>query len=149
MTGGGALQTLLEQEREPIVFTQTYGYNLDYNAFTWTSIETNGFATCDIAFQWERGSGGTYTKTGSWDDFDTGDVTSYSDVTVWPADNGYLPTLRGQQVISQYYNGELTGSYTNTADAPTVEWMEKLAREGKPFEVPPKGWTGAEVICWG
>ena len=31
----------------------------------------------------------------------------------------------------------------------TVEWMEKLAREGKPFEVPPKGWTGAEVICWG
>lgn len=122
-TGGATRQMLCEQEREPIVFTQTFGYELDF--------ETTGAAMCHIKLEWARGAGGTSTKADSWVDFDTGWVSSNRTVTVWPADNGYLPLLPGQQVISHYDNGQLTSSYTNTVPAPTLQWMEKSASAGK------------------
>ncbi|MCX6925942.1 MAG: hypothetical protein NT154_22460, partial [Verrucomicrobia bacterium] len=48
----------------------------------------------------------------------------------WPADNGYLPMLKGQQVINEYEEGQLTASSTNTLDAPAVEWMETSTSVG-------------------
>ena len=131
MADGSAAQTLLEEDRQPIVFTQTFGYELDYTMFTWTSVETTGVATCHIKLEWARGAGGTHTEADSWVDFDTGWVLSSRTVTVWPADNGYLPLLPGQQVISHYDNGQLTSSYTNTVPAPTLQWMEKSTSAGK------------------
>jgi hypothetical protein len=131
LSGGAALQTLLKQERDPVVFTQTYGYKLDYNELDWTSVETNGSGTVHIELQWARGTGGTHLVTSSSVDFYSGAVSSSRTVTVWPADNGYLPMLPGQQVISHYDDGELTSSYTNTVPAPTVEWMEKSASGGE------------------
>ena len=41
LSGGATLQTLLEQERGPIVFTQTYGYQLDY-----TRLDRSGADQC-------------------------------------------------------------------------------------------------------
>jgi hypothetical protein len=130
LSGGETVQTLLEQEREPIVFTQTYGYNLDYSTLIWTYGETNASDTHHIAVHWERGLGGTNVQTSSWVDFDTGDVTSNLTVTVWPADNGYLPSLCGQQVTYGYLNGDLISTYTNSEDPPNVEWLEESATAG-------------------
>ena len=64
-------------------------------------------------------------------------------MTIWPADSGFLPVLTGTQIIKDYYNGDLTGIYTNTAGTPPVEWMEQSASSGNWPEDFNASWTEA------
>jgi hypothetical protein len=148
LAGGATLQTLLKQERGPIVFTQTYRYTLDYTMLDWTLVSTNGSETVHNDFQWARGVGGTNTLIHSSVDSDTGVLTSSCTVTVWPPDSGYLPMLHGQRVISDYTDGQLTSSYTTTVDAPAVQWMEDSKSSGTWQENFDVGWaegSGREI----
>jgi hypothetical protein len=151
LSGGGTCETLLDLERGPIVFTQTFGYKLDYNMLDWTYGETNASETHHIELQWTRALGGTNLLTRSLVDLDTGDISSNLTVTVWPADNGYLPMLPGQKVCNDYTNGGLMASYTNIVSAPTVgqlQWMEESAIAGSlpaAFGVSFSEWSGREV----
>ncbi len=118
---GGTLQTLLEQERGPVVFTQTYGYELDY---TWSDYgETN-----HLEFEWTRGVGGTNVDISTYGA--PGAVSSTVTLTVWPADNGYWPSLPGQLTTYNYWNGELWETLTGPVGAPQVEWMEQSTAAG-------------------
>jgi hypothetical protein len=134
LSGGGALQTLSEQMRAPIVFTQTYAYNLDYTFFSWTvqsnNVQTNSVWTGHSEFDWARGAGGANLVLLSGVDLQTGGVVSNRWVTAWPADNGYLPSLPGQAVFNEYSNGVWVCGYTSAVDPPSVEWMEQSASGG-------------------
>ena len=81
-------------------------------------------------FHWERGAGGTNLQThyGS----QPGPPATFSNVTVtvWPPDNGYLPSLLGQQVYLYYEDGELLSSSTSPAGLPSVQWMERSTTAG-------------------
>ncbi len=130
LTGGPACQTLLTQERDPIVFTQRYGYTLDYSMVDWTAEETNSSTTVHIDFEWQRGAGGTNTETISTVYFNDNPSETTVTVTTWPPDNGYFPTLSGQQVINNYQGDQLIGSSTTTVDPPAVESMEDSKSAG-------------------
>lgn len=130
LSGGAVLQALLQQERDPIVFTQTYACKLDYSFFDWTSSETNATETHHLEVQWTRGVGGTNRETSLYMDYYTGQASSNQFVTIWPADNGYWPSLPGQQVRSYYIYGDPPYTETTTVDAPSVEWMEESASGG-------------------
>ena len=130
LAGGTTVQTLVTQERGPIVFTQSFSYNLDYSFLVMTPTATNGSPTFQNNFQWTRGLGGTNTEIDVSVDFNTHITLRSTVVTVWPADNGYLPTLPGQEVITSYQDDQLMGIYTNTADPPDVQWMEESTSDG-------------------
>jgi hypothetical protein len=124
-SGGTTVQTLLEQARGPIVFTQTYEYNLDYTF----SPSTNTFEGHHFALHWARGTGGSNTET-SWSVDAYGNVSSNLYTVVWPPDNGYVPTLEAQAWGGSYWNGVLTDSRSSTQPAPSVQWMEKSTSAG-------------------
>jgi len=127
LAGGTNVQALLTQERGPIVFTQTYDYQLDYS-FTPSTNSTEGRHT---VFHWARGIGGTNVHT-SWSVDSQGTVVwSNASIIVWPPDNGYWPSLTGQAVTTSYSYGQLTGTSANPANiVPDVEWMEKSSSAG-------------------
>jgi hypothetical protein len=129
LSNGATVQTLLTQQRDPMVFTQTYGYELDYS-LTGAS-GTNTFEGHHTQLQWARGLGGTNTQADWWVDA-SGNVSSNLAITVWPPDNGYLPNpnLLGQIVGTSYYNGVLTDTTTSTSGVPNVEWMEESTSAG-------------------
>jgi hypothetical protein len=122
LSGPGPIQVLLTQQRDPIVFTQTYGYELDYSLGVGT---TNGSEAHHAQLQWARGVGGTSTQADQWVSADGATVTSNLSVIVWPPDNGYCPCLTAQATTASYSNGVLTASSSNPVNlAPGVEWME-------------------------
>jgi hypothetical protein len=125
LDGSTSVQALLKQERGPIVFTQTYGYKLDFTLVA----DTNTFEACHFDLQWARRAGGTNTQTVGWW-FSDGTTSSNVTVTVWPPDNGYWPMLRGQLTYSAYTNGVLLSTTNGTVDAPRVEWMEESGSAG-------------------
>ncbi len=132
MADGSAPQNLLEQDRQPVVFTQTFDYNLDYHLFVDWPESTNHWFTTHTAFPWVRGAESTYTHTHSEYNPSTGNVGTEEIVTTWPADNGYVPSLPGQRVVSVYVNGQLWQTFTQSASAPVaaVETMEKSTSAG-------------------
>jgi hypothetical protein len=130
LSDGTILQTLSQQERDPIVFAQTFAYKLDYSMLIGSSNDPTASITGHIDVQWARGAGGTRTETFSSVDLQTTNVTSSQTVTVWPADNGYVPSLQGQAVYSSYANGTLTPSDPYPVDPPWVEWMEQSTVAG-------------------
>ncbi|MCX6916506.1 MAG: hypothetical protein NT167_26255, partial [Verrucomicrobia bacterium] len=132
MADGSAPQNLLEQDRQPVVFTQTFDYNLDYHLFVDWPESTNHWFTTHTAFPWVRGAESTYTHTHSEYNPSTGNVGTEEIVTTWPADNGYVASLPGQRVVSVYVNGQLWQTFTQSASAPVaaVETMEKSTSAG-------------------
>ena len=131
LTDGTTLQTLLTQERDPIVFTQIYDFKLDYSeVFMATGKVALATETYHTDFHWERGAGGTSVQSqyGS----QPGPPATFSNVTVtvWPPDNGYLPSLQGQQVYFHYEDGELLSSSTSPAGLPDLQWMERSSTAG-------------------
>jgi hypothetical protein len=129
--GGERLQTLLTYVRDPMSFTKTYAYKLDYSD-VFEVAEDTVYATeivhSDV--QWARGVGGTKLDTVSYVYVDPPGVWSNQTVTVWPADNGYWPCLPGQQVINDYSNGVLFSSDTKTVGRSWVDRMEQSATGG-------------------
>ena len=129
---GPATEIDLEQDRKSVVFTQTYGNNLngseDGNGSAYGS---HGHFEEQGKLEWARGVGGTNWGTAYSTNYDTGESSYDETVTIWPADKGYLPTLKGIQIISgfwipaSYGLPETVYQYTNEVDPPTVEWMEK------------------------
>ena len=149
---GPASQTLLEQDRSPVVFTQKYGYTLDFSMLDWTWDATNGVEVHHVSMQWERGIGGTNLDIDTSVDYMSGGVSSNVTLTIWPADNGYLPSLPAQQIYCQYWSNEFgayTQTYTNTLTGPpSVEWMEQSSSSGScpgDFGVVYSEWSGREV----
>jgi hypothetical protein len=130
LPGGVSLQTLLEQDREPIVFTQSYGLGQDY---TYICEMSNGVGqatfTGEHIMDWTRGAGGTSSKLAT--EVCAAGVITMETVTVWPADNGYIPSLPGQEVRNWYFNGVLWDTSTSTVNAPSVEWMEQSTAGGQ------------------
>jgi hypothetical protein len=110
------VHALLTQERGPIVFTQTYGYKLDYTF----SPATNILEGHHFELQWARGVGGTNTQA-SWTLDADGNVSSNLFIAVWPPDNGYWPILEAATWSGSYSNGVLTasarGEWRRAADA--------------------------------
>jgi hypothetical protein len=149
LNDGTTLHTLLTQERDPIVFTQTYHYKLDYSdVFMATGKVAQATETHHTEFHWERGAGGTNLQTqyGS----QPGPPVTFSNVTrtVWPPDNGYLPSLWGQQVYLHYEDGQLLSSSTTNVPLPSLQWMERSATAGVlagDFPVPYSESSGREV----
>jgi hypothetical protein len=129
--GGEILETLLTYVRDPISFTKTYAYKLDYSD-VFEAVGDTAYATEIVhsEVQWARGVGGTKLDTVSYVYVDPPGVWSNQTVTVWPADNGYWPYLPGQQVINDYSNGVLFSSDTKTVGPPSVDWMEQSAASG-------------------
>ena len=119
LAGGGTLQVLLEQEREPIVFTQVFDYKVLYTFSTGSRI-----ALRDIPFHWVRGSGCAPSFTYSEFNLDTGNTATHEDAFTWPADNGYLPSLPGQRAFNDYVNGVLWHSFTQVVNPPAVERVD-------------------------
>jgi hypothetical protein len=122
LTDGTRLQSLLTQERDPIVFIQTYQFKLDYSdVFEATGKVVYASETHHTDFHWSRGVGGTnlQARAGSYSD----PPLSFSNATVttWPPDNGYLPGLAGEQVALYYTNGMLTSSSTNITGPPSLQ----------------------------
>ena len=144
---GPATQTLLEEDRSPVVFTQTYGYALDFNWREWP--RTNGYAFEHADAHWVRGVGGTNVITGTFQSEDGGSVGSEWMQTGWPADGGYLPALAGQKVQRSYTNGVLENQWgTTNISAPGVEWMENSDTAGSGPDAFDASWTeqsGREV----
>ena len=136
LAGGTNVQALLTQERGPIVFTQTYGYKLDYTF----SPSTNSFEGHHFELQWARGVGGTNTET-SWTVDPEGNVSSNLFIAIWPPDNGYWPMLEAQTSSRSYSNGVLIASTAWTADPPSVEWMEKSTSAGSWPDYFQASWT--------
>jgi hypothetical protein len=125
LTNGATAQVLLKQERDAIVFTQTYGYKLDYSFVP----STNTFEAHHFELQWSRGVGGTNTQVSRRVDPD-GNVSSNIFIAVWPPDSGYLPSLDAQTWSGTYSNGVLINSLNWTAGPPAVEWVEDSASSG-------------------
>ncbi len=131
MADGSAAQTLLEEDRQPIVFTQTYSFGLGYSLSNYLSECGGGWtATDDAGLQWARGTSGTQTHTYSEFNPCDGDLATEQIVTVWPADNGYVPSLAGQETDSYYLNGVCWDSFTQAVPPPPVEWVEKSTSSG-------------------
>lgn len=135
---GTLVHAMLTQERGPIVFTQTYGYNLDYSLGAGGA---QGLMGHHANMQWARMAGGTNTQIDWWVNVEQTVVSSNVTVIVWPADNGYLPLLQGQQVISYYENGQLISTSTSTVDRPLVDRMEKSGSGGTLPENSAVTWT--------
>ena len=127
---GRRLQTLLQQQRGPIVFTQTYSYKLDYSVTDWTWQGTNAIRTHHIDFQWARGTGGTDTETLARIAPGAGMVSS----TVLGEDVASGQRLYAQParagVGSYYWNGVFELSTTSAQSSPLVQWMEKSTSSG-------------------
>ena len=52
LANGATVETRLKEVRDPVVFTQKFGYKLDYGLYIWTTaVGTNGFATHHNEFQ--------------------------------------------------------------------------------------------------
>ena len=136
LAGGGTAEATLKQERGAIVFTQTYGSKLDYSfVFAASGSNVQGVTTVHTEVQWARGVGGTNleSEVSTLLDWLGGPTQAWSNrtVTVWPPDQGYLPCLQGQQVVSTYDEyGELISNQTNTVGPPSVEWMEQSSASG-------------------
>ena len=149
LTDGTTLQTVLTQERDPIVFVQTYGFKLDYSdVFDAIGKVVLATETHHTDFHWERGVGGTNLQTHYGNYFDP--PLSFSNVTrtVWPPDNGYLPSLAGQQVYLYYEDGQLLSSSTTSVALPSLQWMERSSTAGVlggDFPVPYSESSGREV----
>ena len=135
--GGEILETLLTYVRDPFLFTQQYASKLDYSyVFASAGDTIDASNTVHLEVQWKRGVGGTSLHTESAVYLYPPEVWTSQTITVWPADNGYVPWLEGQQVINSYCNGELIGSVTNTVGPPSVEWMEQsAAADSMPWEL--------------
>ena len=104
----------------------------DYNILDISSPPaTNGMETYNLLMHWARGKGGTCLVGNTWANFVNGQSGSSQTVTVWPADNGYIPSLPGTQTTTVYTNGVFEMSFTDTnIPPPTVEWMEKSESDG-------------------
>ena len=124
---GAPTQTLLEEDRQPVVFTQSYEYGLDFSGLWVFGSVTE---TCHIELNWARGQGGTNLNVDEGVEIDTGYYTRSVTETIWPPDNGYIPTLAGQTIISVYDGDTLWYSLTNSVPAPRVEWMEQSSSAG-------------------
>jgi hypothetical protein len=133
MDGGGTVQTSLKQERDPIVFTQTFGYSLDYG-FPFMADEEHGvYATAAIHTEahWTRGRGGILSQTEAYQYPAPEGQWTYQTVTTWPPDNGYWPSLSGQRVHQTYHNGQLVSTDSAGVLAPSVEWVERSVAAGR------------------
>ena len=123
---GRTVQTLLEQERGPVVFTQTYNYKLEFTMHWGSSYETHY-----LEAEWTRGVGGTSLDASAWGNTSNGMLESNGTVMVWPPDNGYLPILKGQVGSFDYHDGVLSGTgMCPFSGMPPVEWMEQSASTG-------------------
>jgi hypothetical protein len=153
LPGGATAQTLWQGVRDPIVFTQTYDYQLN-----WLRGGDGYSAAWGWGVQWARGAGGTSWQTITEVSTNQGVVLSnaWLTVAVWPPDNGYVPSLPGQVVSSSYCNGVFTGSFTIGVDPPakpgwtqwTVEWMEQCANVApcpENYDGTCSQWSGREV----
>jgi len=125
-------QTLMESDRLPSVYTETYSGSLNYNMLDITASEyggvTNGSETHQISLAWSRGKGGALTNSSTQIDYANGDLSIILDVITWPADTGYFPSLPGQRIVNNYNSnafGIYISSNTNLIGPPSVEWMEQ------------------------
>jgi Glucodextranase, domain B len=130
-------QALEETDRSPVVYTDTYQRHLYYQmldlAGTPYGIVTNGTETHDITMAWGKGKGGTLTDNSAYNDYANDSTSTSLKVTTWPADDGYMPSLPGQQIVSITSSssyGVYSTSYTNSVGPPSVEWMEQSAASG-------------------
>ena len=131
MADGSTCQTLLEEERDPLVFTQIFDYTVNYTLSAYRSAcGTNWTAVRDIPFKWVRGQGCTPTFTYSEFNPCTEDTSTHEDALTWPADNGYLPSLPGQRGFNDYINDQLWHSFTLALGPPLVEWFENSTSSG-------------------
>src|ERR1035441_158926 len=109
-------------------FPQTYGYQWEYTLGAGT---TNGVKGHHVDVHWARGAGGTCTELTWVADPDGTVLSSNLTVTVWPPDNGYLPSLTAQGVTTEYSYGLPPVTYTLPENVvPNVEWMEQSTSAG-------------------
>jgi hypothetical protein len=123
---------MVEEEREAIVFTQTFDYKVHYTLSAYRSAcGGTWIALRDIPFHWVRGSNCAPTFTYSEFDPCTGNTATHEDAFTWPADNGYLPSLPGQRAFNDYVNGQLWHSFTQVVDPPAVERVDTSTSSGR------------------
>jgi hypothetical protein len=131
MGDGSTVQTLLEEEREPVVFTQTCDYTVHYTlSANRPACEGTWTAERDIPFHWVRESACAATFTYTEFDPCTGNTAKHEDALTWPADHGYLPSLPGQRAYNDYLNGQLWHSFTEGQDPPPVERVDISTSSG-------------------
>ena len=151
LASGETVQAQLLQDRDPLVFTQTYGYLLDYSNYSWSMNGTDCLSAFHIELQWARGVGGTNKETTVRFAPDGSVVVSNVFLAVWPPDPGYLPSLPAQTWYGEYYNGELLDSFESTLPAPNggeglgVEWMEHSTSAGSAPPLNNLTWTEAST----
>jgi len=127
-SGSSTTQTGLELDLPYVVYTQQFSYHLHFD--DWNATD-NYEETYDATMNWARGGNGKNIITDDYIDTLTGNETTDTTETDWPADSGYIPTLTGTTVVKEYFNGvlEINWTYTNIS-VPDMEWMEKSSGSG-------------------